>query len=430
MEQNNNWFHDLFIEDCKSVLGRNNGGGPSEPGLEFNIAYGDTAPEDTSKLWVKTAEPRKVAIGEPDITFGENHGFTHMLEQSPACPGEWLMHGAVIGSKIYYTPRANSYNIYYFDTETKVHKRMPFSFPTYTHQSYIVAVGTNLYVFHGAGSSYRQYVWKVDTELETLSVVSTSLFAIEHLNTYGMSVAAVGDKVYFFGGGDNNHNASYFQTTIRLFDTATNTLTTLDAQLPSKVAFSAFGVIGAKIYILGGDKGGYVGTNHIWCFDAETQTIEVLPATLPQAIYWSPGGVISSRIYAFGSSKYSTIQSYDTETEVATTLSTPMQPGLDGSRLEKYLASSVGNSVYIMGGYYTNFTNSYEVYKFGYEELISLAEDNLQIVNSQIKNKFSLVNEDKYAINIGIDKVYKGNADGIGEEVDAALYNGTEWVNI
>lgn len=38
-------------------------------GGELNIAYGDTAPEDTSKLWVKTTEPESVEIS-PEL-FGE-----------------------------------------------------------------------------------------------------------------------------------------------------------------------------------------------------------------------------------------------------------------------------------------------------------------------------------------------------------------------
>ena len=37
--------------------GKSKGGG-----VELNIAYGDTPPEDTSKLWVKTAEPNGVLI--------------------------------------------------------------------------------------------------------------------------------------------------------------------------------------------------------------------------------------------------------------------------------------------------------------------------------------------------------------------------------
>ena len=39
-------------------------------GSELNIAYGDTAPEDTSKLWVKTTEPDSVEIS-PDFGYGE-----------------------------------------------------------------------------------------------------------------------------------------------------------------------------------------------------------------------------------------------------------------------------------------------------------------------------------------------------------------------
>ena len=48
----------------------------SEPGtisevMSFNIAYGDTAPADTSKLWVKTAEPNNVEVTSDIVVVGE-----------------------------------------------------------------------------------------------------------------------------------------------------------------------------------------------------------------------------------------------------------------------------------------------------------------------------------------------------------------------
>ena len=53
-------------QNFESEIASISGGG----GGELNIAYGDTAPEDTSKLWVKTTEPDIVEIS-PDFGYGE-----------------------------------------------------------------------------------------------------------------------------------------------------------------------------------------------------------------------------------------------------------------------------------------------------------------------------------------------------------------------
>jgi hypothetical protein len=55
-------YYALFDADAWGLepLTTGSGGGG---GAELNIAYGDTAPEDTSKLWVKTTAPSKVHVG-------------------------------------------------------------------------------------------------------------------------------------------------------------------------------------------------------------------------------------------------------------------------------------------------------------------------------------------------------------------------------
>ena len=119
-------------------------------GCELNIAFGDTAPEDTSKLWVKTSEPSNVLVSASQF---------------------------------------------------------------------------------GNGS------------LET---------GISYLPTgaYGIATGVVGTKIYLFGGHINYNRLN----TINVFDTTTNTITTLSTTLPTKAGGIASGVVGTKIYLFGGDS--------------------------------------------------------------------------------------------------------------------------------------------------------------------------------
>jgi hypothetical protein len=74
----------------------------------------------------------------------------------------------------------------------------------------------------------------------------------------------------------------------------------------------------------------------------------------------------------------------------------------------------------------------WNAYRFDYvapqDPLIVL--DNLQIIPTSSSNIFNLINTDTIKAEIGVKAVFKGNADNIGEQVEAALHNGTNWVTI
>ena len=59
------FFHKANGDSAEGTLDPNAGGGGD---LAFNIHYGTEAPEDTSKLWVKTSEPSKVVVIKPNST--------------------------------------------------------------------------------------------------------------------------------------------------------------------------------------------------------------------------------------------------------------------------------------------------------------------------------------------------------------------------
>ncbi|MBQ2438848.1 MAG: hypothetical protein II267_03055, partial [Paludibacteraceae bacterium] len=62
----------LLCRDGEVIIeGEPESGGGDGGSAEFNIAYGDTAPEDTTKLWVKANEPEAVSITSAVVTAGE-----------------------------------------------------------------------------------------------------------------------------------------------------------------------------------------------------------------------------------------------------------------------------------------------------------------------------------------------------------------------
>ena len=70
--------------------------GTFKGGAELNIAYGNTAPEDTSKLWVKTSEPSNVLVSASQ--FGNGSLETGISSLPTGATG---IASGVVGTKIY-----------------------------------------------------------------------------------------------------------------------------------------------------------------------------------------------------------------------------------------------------------------------------------------------------------------------------------------
>jgi hypothetical protein len=149
-------------------------------GAELNIAYGDTAPEDTSKLWVKGSVPEDMQIIPPAL-LGANEAATVATDFTIATLGAVLPKGVT-------APAA-------------------------------VAVGKKIYVFGGlygsTASSSLNTINVFDTETKTITTLSTVL----PTGTYSIGTAAVGKKIYLFGGKQVTN-----LKTINVFDTETFTV--------------------------------------------------------------------------------------------------------------------------------------------------------------------------------------------------------------
>ena len=90
---------------------------------ELNVAYGDTAPEDTSVLWMKAAQPQKSCL-----LAGFDYGSEKIQVGVGALPaGVWGVAYATVGKKLYMFGGSTNNNssgrintIRAFDMETEV----------------------------------------------------------------------------------------------------------------------------------------------------------------------------------------------------------------------------------------------------------------------------------------------------------------------
>jgi N-acetylneuraminic acid mutarotase len=404
--------------------GKASGGGGSGGGVELNIAYGDSAPEDTTKLWVKTDEPSAVIISK-DLEFGEGGAGDNAEVSTLAIKTPTAIYNTAVGSfgnKIYLAGGQHSISetvkdILVFNAADESITTISTKLPYVLNSAGSAVVGSKLYLLGGiAGGSLvdlKKTICYFDMATEEVGTVSATL----PVPLYCAGCAAVGAKIYLFGGAAYIGGAEAQQNAIYCFDTEANSVEKLNATLPSNRNTMACAAVGTKIYILGGYESTYVNT--ILCFDTETSSFVEVSAQLPQPLRGGSCISMGTAIYILGgrnsNGTQNTIYRYDTVRDVVTELDAKLQTAVSMA-----CAGFANGSIYMFSGYGVDTIQRIAIAS------VMLAPDTLQIVPRDDKYIVELIKGDD-VLEIGVDTAYKGNDDGEGERVEMALYHDGEW---
>jgi N-acetylneuraminic acid mutarotase len=330
-------------------------------------------------------------------------------------------HLAAVGTKIYVLGGNGTDIIECIDTEMQTATVLSETLPSKLLESCAVAVGTKIYLFGGYyDGSYKKTIYCFDTQTDKVSTLSASL----SVGTRSIGAAAVGTKIYLFGGLAYHLTLnSQESAAIRCFDTETQTITTLSTTLPKASYDIGAAAVGTKIYLFGGhhDEGYF---SSIRCFDTETQTLTTLSATLPIETYGISATTVGTKIYLDGGDKGDgTIYCFNTETQTITALDKklPLDIDLTGGMV------TIGTKIYLLGGTETSYNppmyDTIDVYYTAFE----LATGAVQIVPSLHNNIFKIINRPDVTMEIGVSNVYVGNTDSQAVKAEACLHNGSNW---
>lgn len=396
----------------------------SSGGASLNVAYGETAPEDTSKLWIKANEPDKITLkkeveGAQSVTLLDAH-----LPGNQYSYVECNMGCARVGTKIYlfggYDGSFRSNRILMFDTETEAITILSTTLPSEREGVSCVTIGTKIYLFGGktthSTTGYLSEICVFDTETETIITLSATLPS----QRSEMGCARVGTKIYLFGG--QHYRSS--EKEIYVFDTETESITKLSKSLPDGRTYISCASVGTKIYLFGGYNAYRSSTRYdtIYMFDTETEVIETLDATLPTACGCMGCSLIGTKIYLLGGNNLNTINVFDAETETIETLNATLTEACDSMG-----CATIGNKIYLFGG----LSNGYRLNTITKFTLTSeLQQGNIELQTSFLNNVFKLINTDTAQVEMGVENVYIGNENNEAELCEAYLHNGTEWVRI
>ena len=414
-----------LIANLKEKLTSGSGGGG---GVELNIAYGDTPPEDTTKLWVKTSEPNNVLVcNEVDKTEISGESIVELDVRMPtALNGAGI---ASVGSKIYIfggTDRdSNGINaVLCYDIETETFENHPGVLGTAITHVMATAIGTKIYLVGGGSkkTTASKTIRCFDTETMTITTCATEL----PVALYGALCGAIGQDLYIFYG----KTSSSFPKVVYKYDTVLDSITTV-AETPHCEYFAQCTVIGNTFYFYGGS--GYP-SQVVW-FDTASLAYGLSPI-ISGSLGSACGGSFGNQyIYIIGGRTYARkMVRFDTVTKEFDTHTDGVPEGLRNAS-----AITVGDKLFIFGGWETesNGSGTYDIVStdkvrfFIRTAFAPLIEKDSLYVKPQTKNNtFPIVKTDSIRLEIGVDTVYKGNTDGIGEEVEAALYKDGEWTTI
>jgi hypothetical protein len=410
------------------------GGGGSGGGVELNIAYGDTPPEDTTKLWVKTTQPSGVVVKE-DLEIVETSGASMVATAT----SHTTFHGrgavGAIDGKIYLLGGYPSYTneIVCYDPETEVFTTLSTTLPEELAYMAYETVGTKIYMFggktKGTGSNYdRNTIYCFDAEDQTVTKLSATL--PERAPNYP-SAAAVGTNILIV-----QVYASTANNKIYCFDTLTNTITTLPFTMPGVVQNGSLVSDGQYAYFVGGS---IASTNFygVLRIDVENQTVTDLGVKFTTWLVQKRAEFIGGKIFVWGNNPSDTstycVETMDVQTGIAQRMKIS---DLIGNNYAFYytLAVTCGDAIYMFDGFQTmnsSGTKIKNVYKFkASAEKTVLNKDTLQLKPTLDKNKFSLIGSESLKIKIGIASAFKGNENNEAEQVEAALYKDGSWTTI
>ena len=200
-------------------------------------------------------------------------------------------------------------------------------------------------------------------------------------------------------------------------------LSTLSTTLSTKTEAIGVAAVGTKIYLFGGNaSSGRLNT--IQVFDTTNNTISTLTTTLSEGTMSIGTAGFETKIYLFGglgNSRLNTIQVFDTTNDTITTSSITLPTGANGIG-----TAAVGAKIYLFGGTYGfSYLNTINVFL----AQIPLIVNNILIIEGQQENTFNLLSSPTQ-VEISVKNVYRGDSSNVAQLNNAYLYNGSVWLNV
>ena len=403
--------------------------GGSGGGAELNIAYGDTAPEDTTKLWVKTdgADGVIIRAGKEWENGIKPETMTEVSNANAADEGGVC----ILWPYMYYIggfSSSNRYRMGRYNFETlKYESSFVPSVPFEGGYQAVGVVGTKIYMIgqsYAVGYDQGSYVYDTETN-EFATIADNRLYysgAYRELACCGGVVN--GTNIHVIGGKYGNKYSDQVPCH-RVYNPATNSFTSLP-DMPTKRAYAGCTIADGYIYIVGGYVNSNTPSKDVYRYSIENKTYEQLPVNLSNGLLRPGVCVYNGKLYIFGgmngivtdSTGYPQIYCYDLDTE-ETTIQECQVPANSCA-----LAYLMGDEILVVpdgGGrprWYSPEIGS-----------TKLNKNFVEIISNNPDIALPIMVDNNTIIETTVGNVYKGNEQNRAEPVEAYVYRKNKWVS-
>lgn len=379
---------------------------PTSSGAELNIHYGDTAPEDTSKLWVKTTKPDSVEIS-PDFGYGEAIQTTGVKSGFPTgticVDGDYLY--AVSEN---YIKKYDKNTFTFISDLVYVYNKNVYSILVHNGILYYME---SVYTRSGFNSYIRAKLHAYDLTTKKETVLKSDY------KRAGARLQLYNDKLYIIGGGYNDNDSYIDVSGCDIYDISKNTWETA---MQYSIGGSYYGcvIIGNNTFIFGGRTfDGDTKYTAIRRANLDTKTVTACNAVLPIATYDMGVSNIGNYVYLSGGNKTSQIvYRYDTVNDTIEQVNVTLEHARTTC---------------------ATFFNGTELYLLGSNAIVDklqidvpLSSTKLKIISDWLNNQFAIVNSSSARVMIGVNKAFKGDENNKAKEVTAYVFDGVNWHNL
>lgn len=389
----------------------------SPASAEFNIHFGDVAPEDTTKLWVKTTPVADIKL-DSEISSVLN-ATTRVNDVLDTATNE-IVSGAGgcaerVGNLVYllggYTmsPKILTYNL---DTLVTVSTgvAMPSNYFRYAATG---LVGNFLYLLGGLKYSTMSLdIYRYDTLEKTMTKLAVAITNDGNHGWQSFAYATVGTNIYLFGGyNSTSFSNSNIVTKAYYFDTESQTFTMIAS--PSNHFIEACtAVIGTDIYLIGGRNSSGTATTRITKYDTLLDTYTIV-AYLPAAYTNCRAAAVGTDIYIYWDKS---IFKLDTLTNTLSTVSSGLAWDFNGGTIISY-----GTDVF----YFCGSGAANRVTKTTAD--VTLESNHLLISSLTSGHRIALFNQNGIDIKLPVSGVFKGDGNNKAQRVNAYYYQNAQW---
>lgn len=382
-------------------------------GASLNIAYGDTAPSDTSKIWVKADKPESIKIRQ-GIYYADS---TESLTLQGTFPdavieSDYSSGFCRVGDEFWsyasgYNGGGVTFNVW--NTKTNVASTRSF---TGSGDGSKFRFGL---VYHAPTNSiYTTYwsngVWKLQLDLTT----SKFLAPVQ----VGTSINYAGNKISILIGDTIYYKSSNSAKALCKYSVYATSSSSVSVTPSCTKEYTSLAVLGNKIYLFGDSS---QGNNHdVYIYDVNTNIITTVSNVISADI-WHPAilcPVFGTDIYILGtgnSGDGTIITKYDTVTNTSTQSIVSM-PGVN-----KYVRA-------LDFGEFSAIHYNTGMYYFQPTWNISSGDGELYLSIGNGKQKAYLISSDSMTMSVNSAKYFYGDSNNKATSAPVYYYNGTDWV--